>query len=155
MGKRTTPTAATPEPETPAPATGPRRMWRPLGSRVILKPTEAGARTADGNLALPSGIVLPGTVRQPATTGVVVAVGPECSICVPEDLVMFVSYSGATIKLGAEKQEFLVLDEGDVLAVMRSEDEELPPMGMMPIAPASRGGLPGRRRVNANSAYRR
>lgn len=146
---RTKPPAVTETAQPPA-----RKVWRPLGARVILKPTEPGVKTEDGSVLLASGIALPGTVRRPATTGVVIACGPDCAIAVPEDLVLFVSYSGATVKLGNAGDEFLVLDEADILAVLRGEDEDLAGLPTASL-PVRRGGLPQKRGgVRVAPAYR-
>ncbi len=84
----------------------------PLGSRVLLKLVEEESVTA-------SGLVLPDTAKEKPQRGEVVAVGDdEETIKVhPGDLVLFPKYSGTELKL--EGQDHLILEAGDLLAVLR------------------------------------
>jgi len=91
---------------------------RPLGDRMVVKPTEQEEVTS-------SGIYLPETAKEKPQQGSVVAVGPgtrdedgkRIAMDVKVgDLVMYAKYSGAPIKLTGT--EYLILKEGDVLAIV-------------------------------------
>jgi chaperonin GroES len=91
---------------------------RPLNDKLVIKRLEAEEKTKGG-------IVLPDTAKEKPREGRVVAVGegklldsgkrskPQVK---ENDRVIFSSYAGTEVKLGGE--EFLILDEGDVLAVV-------------------------------------
>jgi len=90
---------------------------RPLGDRVVLRPITEEDRT-------PAGIVLPDTAKEKPQEGEVVAVGPgrvlDNGQLVPMqvkvgDRVLFAKYSGTEVKING--QEYLILHEGDILAV--------------------------------------
>jgi chaperonin GroES len=90
---------------------------KPLGSRILVQRQEA--ETSKG------GILLPESAQQKPKQGVVMAVGPgkvddqgkhhpvELKV---GDEILFSSYAGTEYK--AETQEFLLLNEEDVLAVL-------------------------------------
>jgi len=91
---------------------------RPLGDKVILKRVEAESTTAGG-------IVLPDTAKENPRRGVVQAVGDgkllddgkRHALQVSKgDEVLFSSYAGTEIKVDGE--ELLILDEGDILAIL-------------------------------------
>jgi chaperonin GroES len=84
----------------------------PLGSRVLLKLVEEESVTA-------SGLVLPDTAREKPQRGEVVAVGDdqEAIKVHPGDLVLFPKYSGTELKL--EGRDHLIMEAGDLLAVLR------------------------------------
>ncbi len=91
---------------------------RPLGDKVLIKRTEAESKTAGG-------IVLPDTAKEKPRRGVVQAVGDgkllddgkRHALSVAKgDEVLFSSYAGTEIKVDGE--ELLILDEGDILAVL-------------------------------------
>ena len=90
---------------------------KPLGDRVIVKPSEGEEVTA-------SGIVLPDTAKEKPQEGTVVAVGtgrtedgekiaPEVSA---NDKVIYSKYGGTEVKV--EGDEYLILSERDILAVI-------------------------------------
>ncbi|MGA9776284.1 MAG: co-chaperone GroES [Candidatus Dormiibacterota bacterium] len=83
----------------------------PLGSRVLLRLVEEESITA-------SGLVLPDTAKEKPQRGEVVAVGDdEEAIKVhPGDLVLFPKYSGTELRM--EGQDHLIMDAGDLLAVL-------------------------------------
>ncbi len=92
--------------------------FRPLDDRIMIEVREAEETTAGG-------IVLPDTAREKPQRGTVIAVGPgklldsgkRSKLQVKEnDRVIFSSYAGTEIKVNGE--EFLILEEGDVLAVV-------------------------------------
>ncbi len=89
----------------------------PLGSRILVKRLEA--KTSKG------GILLPESAQQKPKQGTVMAVGPgrvdEKGKNHPVELkvgdeILFSSYAGTEYK--ADTQEFLLLNEDDVLAVL-------------------------------------
>lgn len=94
---------------------------RPLGDRVVVKPTPREEMTK-------SGIVLPDTAKEKPQEGSVLAVGTgkllDSGERVPMDLkegdkVLFAKYAGTEFKLDGE--EVLILSERDVLAVLEPE----------------------------------
>ena len=91
---------------------------KPLGDRVVVKPSEQEEQTA-------SGIFLPETAKEKPQQGSVVAVGPgvrdekggRVALDVTkDDLVLYARYAGTTIKVDGE--EILILKESDVLAIV-------------------------------------
>lgn len=92
-------------------------MLKPLGDRIVIKPTAAEEVTKGG-------IVLPDTAKERPREGEVIATGPgkvsETGVLVPMevqvgDKVIYASYGGVEVKIGREEYVFLRLD--DVLAV--------------------------------------
>jgi chaperonin GroES len=91
----------------------------PLGDKVVVKRLAAEEKTAGG-------IVLPDAARQRPQEGRVLSVGDgkllpsgsRASHVVQEgDRVLFSSYGGIEVKVDGE--ELLILDEADILAVMK------------------------------------
>ena len=91
---------------------------RPLGDKVLVRRLEAEEKTAGG-------IVLPDTAKEKPRRGKVEAVGEgklsdkgeRIALQVKKgDEVLFTSYGGTEIKLAGE--EYLILDESDILAVL-------------------------------------
>ena len=91
---------------------------KPLGDRLIVKPSEGEEQTA-------SGILLPETAKEKPQQGKVVAAGPgarkengeRASMDVKvDDTVLYAKYSGTTLKLSGK--EYLILKESDVLAIV-------------------------------------
>jgi chaperonin GroES len=92
-------------------------MLRPLADRIVVRPGEEEEVTTGG-------IVLPDTARKKPREGEVVAVGPgkllengqraplEVSV---GDVVVYSDFAGTEVKIGGE--EYVILDEGSVLAV--------------------------------------
>ena len=94
---------------------------RPVGDRVVVKPTQKEEVTK-------SGIVLPDTAKEKPQEGVVIAVGTgkltdkgdRTPIEVKEgDRVLFAKYGGTEYKLDGE--ELVVLRESDILAILEGE----------------------------------
>lgn len=90
---------------------------KPLGNRVVVKREEA--KQSKG------GILLPETAKEKPRQGKVVAVGPgkldskgklETLDVKVGDKVLFSSYSGVEYK--ADNEEFLILTDEDLLAVL-------------------------------------
>ena len=91
---------------------------KPLGSRVVVEPTEAEEITAGG-------IVLPETAKEKPQKGTVLAIGPgdrdedgkHIAMDVKKgDVVLFAKYSGTEIKVDGKK--LLILRESDLLAIV-------------------------------------
>ncbi len=91
---------------------------RPLGDKVLIKRIEAESKTAGG-------IVLPDTAKEKPRRGRVVAVGDGKLLDTGErarpqlkkgEEVLFTSYAGTEVKVSGE--EFLIMDESDILAVV-------------------------------------
>jgi chaperonin GroES len=91
---------------------------RPLGDKVLVKRLEAEEKTKGG-------IVLPDTAKEKPKRGKIVAVGQgkltdegtrtELQVKVGDE-VIFTSYAGTEIKVNGE--EFMIMDESDILAVV-------------------------------------
>jgi len=93
---------------------------KPLGDRVVIMPIEPDDQTRYG-------LFLPETAKEKPQQGKVVAAGPggrkENGDRIPldvkiEDIVLYAKYAGTTIKL--EGQEYLILKETDVLAIVEN-----------------------------------
>ncbi|HLG61214.1 MAG TPA: co-chaperone GroES [Ktedonosporobacter sp.] len=93
---------------------------RPVGDRVVVKPAAKEEVTR-------SGIVIPDTAKEKPQEGTVIAVGSgrllengdRAAIELREgDRVLFAKYGGTEFKLDGE--EYLVLKENDILAVVQS-----------------------------------
>ena len=91
---------------------------RPLGDKVLIKRLEAEDRTAGG-------IVLPDTAKEKPKRGRVIAVGDGKVLDTGEraklqvkanDEVLFTSYAGTEVKINGE--EFIIMDESDILAII-------------------------------------
>ena len=91
---------------------------RPLGEKVLIKRLEAEEKTKGG-------IVLPDAAKEKPQKGTVLALGDgkmlkdgtrgKFQVAVG-DKVLFASYAGTEIKVGG--QEYMLMDEADVLAVL-------------------------------------
>ena len=98
---------------------------RPLHDRVVIRRIEAETKTA-------AGIVIPDSAAEKPEQGEIIAVGEgnrndkgeltPLSVKVG-DRVLFGKYAGQTIKLKGE--EFLVMREGDVMAIVEGEPASL------------------------------
>jgi chaperonin GroES len=91
---------------------------KPLGDRVVVKPSEREETTR-------SGIVLPDTAKEKPQRGQILAAGEgrrdEDGDRIPMDVkvgdeVLFAKYAGTEFKL--EDEELLILSEKDILAVI-------------------------------------
>jgi chaperonin GroES len=91
---------------------------RPLGDKVLVKRIEAEAVTAGG-------IVLPDTAKEKPKRGRVQAVGDGKLLDTGErgklqvkkgDEVLFTSYAGTEVKVDGD--EFMIMDESDILAII-------------------------------------
>lgn len=90
---------------------------QPLGSRVLVRVVEEPTTTS-------SGIIIPDTAKEKPQRGEVVAIGDdEDFIKVGEgDIVLYPKYSGT--ELTVDGQDLLVLEAGDLLAVVRDKSVE-------------------------------
>jgi chaperonin GroES len=93
---------------------------KPLGDRVVVKPTEQEEQTS-------SGIFLPETAKEKPMQGKIIAAGPgsrketgeRMALDVQvDDTVLYAKYSGTSIKL--DGQEYLILRETDILAIVEN-----------------------------------
>ncbi len=93
---------------------------RPLGDKVIIKRVEAEDVTAGG-------IVLPDSAKEKPKRGLIKAIGDGKLLDSGEraqlqvkknDEVLFTSYAGTEVKVGGE--EYIIMDESDILAVLGS-----------------------------------
>ncbi|MCC6943732.1 MAG: co-chaperone GroES [Thermomicrobiales bacterium] len=91
---------------------------RPLGDRVVVRPLQREETTK-------SGIVLPDTAKEKPQRGEVLAVGAgrldddgdRIPMEVKEgDHVLFAKYAGTELKI--EEEEYLILSEKDILAIV-------------------------------------
>lgn len=91
---------------------------RPLGDKVIVKRVEAEEKTAGG-------IVLPDSAKEKPKRGVIMATGngkllddgTRSALQVKRnDEVLFTSYAGTEIKI--DGQEYMIMDESDILGVI-------------------------------------
>lgn len=96
-------------------------MLKPLGDRVLVEPLEAEEKSAGG-------IYLPEAAQEAPREGKVIAVGPgrvldngervEVSVAVG-DTVVYTRYGGNEVRVG--DKEYLIIDEGSLLAVKTSD----------------------------------
>jgi chaperonin GroES len=91
---------------------------KPLFSNVLIKPLDAEEKTA-------SGIILPDTVKEKPTVGLVMAVGEghvnpkgekEKMVVKVGDKVMYKKWGGNEVKMGNE--EWTIVEQKDILAVL-------------------------------------
>lgn len=90
---------------------------KPLGDRVVVKPSESEEKTK-------SGIVLPDTAKEKPQEGKVVAVGSgrlEEGKRIPlevkvGDKIIYSKYGGTEVKI--DDEEHLILSESDILAIV-------------------------------------
>jgi chaperonin GroES len=99
-------------------ATATAKKLRPLGDRVVIKPTPREDMTK-------SGIVLPDTAKEKPQEGLILAVGPGRTlddgkreqIDVKEgQKVLYAKYAGTEFKV--DEQELLIVSQKDILAVV-------------------------------------
>ena len=81
---------------------------KPIGERVIIRPSEVENTTAGG-------IIIPGSSNAP-TKGEVLAIGSKCEEVKVGDMVFFESF--ATKEIKADTEDLLVLKEEDITAII-------------------------------------
>ena len=98
--------------------TGTATGLKPLGDRLVVKPTPREEMTK-------SGIVLPDTAKERPQEGTILAVGPgrtlddgtrEAMEVSEGQKILFQKYAGTEFKL--EDEELLILSQKDILAVI-------------------------------------
>jgi len=83
---------------------------RPLSDRVLVRPDKPDSKTA-------SGIIIPDTAKDKATTGEVVAVGIKCTDELKVgDRVLYSKFAGMAME-GTE-EEILVMRESDIFTLI-------------------------------------
>jgi chaperonin GroES len=91
---------------------------KPLGDRIVVKPTPREEMTK-------SGIVLPDTAKERPQEGTILSVGPGRTLddgkrepmeVSPGQKVLFQKYAGTEFKL--DEEELLILSQKDILAVL-------------------------------------
>ena len=101
-------------------ATASSTKLRPLGDRVVIKPTPREEMTK-------SGIVLPDTAKEKPQEGEILAVGPgktlddgsrEAMDVSIGDKVLYAKYAGTEFKV--ESDELLILSQKDILAIVEA-----------------------------------
>ena len=99
-------------------ATATSSKLRPLGDRVVVKPTPREETTK-------SGIVLPDTAKEKPQEGKVLAAGPgrilddgkrESMDVKENDRVLYAKYAGTEFKLDGE--DLLIISQKDILAIV-------------------------------------
>jgi len=94
------------------------RQLRPLGDRVVIKPTPREEMTK-------SGIVIPDTVKEKPQEGSILAVGPgrilddgrREQIDVKEgNKVLYAKYAGTEFKV--DEEDLLIVSQKDILAIV-------------------------------------
>ena len=97
---------------------------RPVGDRVVVRPTQREEVTK-------SGIVIPDTAKEKPQEGTVIAAGKgkvsdkgdRVALEVKEgDRVLFAKYGGTEFKLDGE--DLLVLRESDILAIIEGKEDK-------------------------------
>ena len=97
---------------------GTATQLKPLGDRVVVRPTPREEMTR-------SGIVLPDTAKERPQEGTIVSVGPGRTLddgsrepieVSPGQKVLFQKYAGTEFKL--DDEELLILSQKDILAVV-------------------------------------
>jgi chaperonin GroES len=101
-----------------ATATATSSKLRPLGDRVVIKPTPREEMTK-------SGIVLPDTAKEKPQEGEIVAIGPgrtlddgkrEAMDVQVGQKVLYAKYAGTEFKV--ESDELLIVSQKDILAIV-------------------------------------
>ena len=101
-------------------ATASSTKLRPLGDRVVIKPTPREEMTK-------SGIVLPDTAKEKPQEGEVLSVGPgkilddgkrEAIDVAVGDKVLYAKYAGTEFKV--ESEDLLILSQKDILAIVEA-----------------------------------
>jgi len=93
-------------------------LLRPLGDRIIAKPSSAEEKTAGG-------ILLPDSAKEKPQQAEVIAAGPgallDSGVCSEMDVkvgdkVIYGKYSGTEIKIGSV--DYVILRQDDILAIV-------------------------------------
>ncbi len=101
-----------------SPVTATATQLKPLGDRIVVKPTPREEMTK-------SGIVLPDTAKERPQEGTILSVGPGRTLddgkrepmeVSPGQKVLFQKYAGTEFKL--DEEDLLILSQKDILAVL-------------------------------------
>jgi chaperonin GroES len=84
--------------------------FQPLGKRVLIERVEEATTTA-------SGIIIPDNAKEKPLNGKVIAVSKEVEEISVGDTVVFGKYAGSELNL--EGKEYLVMEDKDILGVMK------------------------------------
>jgi chaperonin GroES len=86
---------------------------QPLGARILARVVEEEAVTKGG-------LVIPDTAKEKPQRAEVIAIGEDEDMIkvVPGDLVLFAKYTGTELRF--DGTDYLILDAGDLLAVIRT-----------------------------------
>ena len=85
----------------------------PLNKRVVIKRADAEIKTAGG-------LYLPDSAKEKAPRGTVVALASDCSVALDlGQTVLFHERAGYPIELDGSQVEYLVLNETDLIGVIR------------------------------------
>lgn len=87
---------------------------RPLGDKIVAIKPNAKSQTA-------SGIYLPDSAQEKSVAARVVAVGPEVKAIKKDDHIVYKDFNYSITELKINNQEYLILKEEDVLAIMEGE----------------------------------
>jgi len=82
---------------------------KPIGERLVIKPTESETKTN-------SGIYIPDSAKEKQNSGEVVAIGKNEEEIKVGDRVLYSKYAGTEVELDGEK--VIILEKNDVLAVI-------------------------------------
>ncbi len=85
---------------------------QPLADRIVLEQVESEEKTS-------SGIILPDSAKEKPEQAKVVAVGPDVKELKTGDMVLYTKYGPNEVKV--DGQEYLVVKEEDVLAILKGD----------------------------------
>lgn len=85
---------------------------RPLGDKIVAIKPQTKPQTA-------SGIYLPDSAQEKSVAVQVVAVGPEVKAIKKDDFIVYKDYASTELKLN--HQDYLIIKEEDVLAIVEGE----------------------------------
>jgi chaperonin GroES len=88
-------------------------MMKPIGDRVVIKPSPAEEKTKGG-------IIIPDTAKEKPQRGEVVAVGPgkDGNLMTVQvgDIVLYGKYAGQEINFNSE--DYMIMREDDILVII-------------------------------------
>ncbi len=96
------------------------KKLRPLGDRVVVRPSDREEMTK-------SGIVIPDTAKEKPQEGMILAVGPgriledgkrESMDVKADDKVLYAKYAGTEFKIDGE--DLLIVSQKDILAIVKN-----------------------------------
>ena len=84
-------------------------MLKPLKDRVVAKIEKPAEKTS-------SGLLLPSDSKEKPSFAVVEAIGPDVKSIKKGDKILYKEYSTTNVKI--EDEDFIILDEKDILATL-------------------------------------